>query len=50
MEVSPILAPQRPYLTNGTNRPMIIVKNDDPTNTAPITNRVIEGPTNPSVS
>ena len=42
--------PAAPYLTMGMNRLMTIVKNDEPNKTAPITNRVIEGPTNPSVN
>ena len=40
----------RPYLPMGMNRLMTIVKNDEPNKTAPITNRVIEGPANPSVN
>ena len=40
----------RPYLPMGMNRLMTIVKNDEPNKTAPITNRVIEGPTHPSVN
>ena len=42
--------PAAPYLTMGMNRLMTIVKNDEPNKTAPITNRVIEGPANPSVN
>ena len=38
------------HLTKGTNRPRIMVKNDDPTKTAPMTNSVIEGPTKPFVN
>ena len=42
--------PAASYLTMVMNRLMTIVKNDEPNKTAPITNRVIEGPTNPSVN
>ncbi len=38
------------YFTKGMNRPNIIVKNDAPKRTAPINNRVMDGPANPLVS